>query len=168
MTTSDEHRDEIAAQERLIRSVAFLHDLSRVEVARLIGSSEDVHFEQGAIILREDDAADALYLLASGTVEASVRADGSDRVVTSITAPATFGEFGVLLAERTATVRATTAVQAWRIPRGRFEQLVRERPTLGLSIAPLARAIRIRSMSCGYGATRLSQRRPAPTHQARL
>jgi divalent anion:Na+ symporter, DASS family len=142
VTTSNEHRDEIAAQERLIRSVAFLHDLSRVEVARLIGSSEDVHFEQGAIILREDDAADALYLLASGTVEASVRADGSDRVVTSITAPATFGEFGVLLAERTATVRATTAVQAWRIPRGRFEQLVRERPTLGLSIArALATAI---------------------------
>src|SRR5207237_368638 len=49
--------------------------------------------------------------------------------------PATFGEFGVLLGERTATVRAISAVQAWRIPRDRFERLARERPGLGLAIA---------------------------------
>ncbi|MEP6752351.1 MAG: SLC13 family permease [Candidatus Dormiibacterota bacterium] len=135
VTPSDEHRDEIAAQEQLIRSIDFLRDLDRVDIARLIGSSEDAHFATGAVIVREGEVADSLYLLASGTVEVSVQAGGTDRSVTSITAPASFGEFGVLLAERTATVRAITDVQTWRIPRDRFERIVRDRPALGLAIA---------------------------------
>ncbi len=135
MTSTDEHRDEVAAQEQLLRSIDFLRNLDRVDIARLIGSSEDVHFASGAVIVREGEVADALFLLANGTVEVTVRADGTDRSVTSLTAPATFGEFGLLLAERTATVRASTPVQAWRIPRDRFERLVRERPAIGLAIA---------------------------------
>jgi di/tricarboxylate transporter/CRP-like cAMP-binding protein len=135
VSAGEEHGDEIAAQEQLIRSIGFLRDLDRVDVARLIGSSQDVHFKAGDVIVREGDAADSLYLLASGRVQVSVLASGSDEAVASIDAPATFGELGLLLAERTATVRAVTAVQAWRIPRPRFEQLVRDRPALGLAIA---------------------------------
>ena len=112
-----------------------MRDLDRVDIARLIGSSEDVHFAPGDVIVREGEPADSLYLLASGTIEVSVRAEGADRSVRSISAPATFGELGVLLGERTATVGAISAVQAWRIPRDRFERLVRERPALGLAIA---------------------------------
>jgi DASS family divalent anion:Na+ symporter len=142
MTPTDEHSDEIAAQEQLIRSIDFLRDLDRVDIARLIGSSEDRHYAPDAVIVREGDVADSLYLLASGTVEVSVLADGTDRSVRSITAPATVGELGLLLAQRTATVRAITDVQAWRIPRARFESLVRDRPALGLSIArELAQAL---------------------------
>ena len=135
MTLTDEHGEEIAIQEQLLRSIDFLHDLDRVDIARLIGFSEDAHFAPGEVIVREGEVADSLYLLASGTVEVSVRGDGADRSVRSIFAPATFGEFGVLLGERTATVRAISAVQAWRIPRDRFERLARERPGLGLAIA---------------------------------
>jgi di/tricarboxylate transporter len=135
VTVNDEHGEEVAVQEQLLRSIDFLHDLDRVDIARLIGSSEDAHFDPGEVIVREGEVADSLYLLASGTVEVSVRADGADRSVRSISAPATFGEFGVLLGERTATVRAISAAQTWRIPRDRFERLVRERPALGLAIA---------------------------------
>jgi divalent anion:Na+ symporter, DASS family len=135
VTSTDEHSEEVAAQEQLLRSIDFLRDLDRVDIARLIGSSEDAHFAPGEVIVREGEVADSLYLLASGTVEVSVHADGTERSVRSISAPATFGEFGVLLGERTATVGAVSAVQAWRIPRDRFERLVRERPALGLAIA---------------------------------
>jgi divalent anion:Na+ symporter, DASS family len=135
VTPTDEHGEEVAAQEELLRSIDFLQDLDRVDIARLIGSSEDAHFAAGDVIVREGEAADCLYLLASGTVEVSVRADGTDRSIRSISAPATFGEFGVLLGERTATVSATSAAHAWRIPRDHFERLVRERPSLGLAIA---------------------------------
>jgi di/tricarboxylate transporter/CRP-like cAMP-binding protein len=132
---SDQHREEADAQEGLLRSIKFFRDLDRVDIARLIGGSEDAHFLAGAVIVREGEAADSLFLLASGEVEVSVRADGSERSVTTILAPGTFGEFGLLLAERTATVRAVTAVHAWRIPRERFERVVRERPQLGLAVA---------------------------------
>jgi di/tricarboxylate transporter len=130
-----EHTDEIAAQEELLRSIDYLRDLNRVDIARLIGSSEDAHFDVGTVIVREGDVADSLYLLAHGTVEVSVLSDGADQAVASITAPATFGDFGVLLAERTATVRAVTYVHVWRIPRLHFERLLRERPELGVAIA---------------------------------
>ena len=135
MTPTGEHSDEIAAQEQLLRSIDYLRDLDRVDIARLIGSSEDAHFELGTVIVREGEVADSLYLLARGTVEVSVGVDGAERSVGSISAPATFGDFGVLLAERTATVRAVTDVQVWRIPRHHFERLLHERPALGLAIA---------------------------------
>ena len=135
MTLAGEHGEEVAVQEQLLRSIDFLRDLERVDIARLIGSTEDAHFADGEVIVREGEVADSLYLLARGTVEVSVRADGADRAVRSISAPATFGEFGVLLGKRTATVRAISSVQTWRIPRDRFERLVRERPALGLAIA---------------------------------
>ena len=135
MTSTDEHAEEIAAQEQLLRSVEYLRGLDRVDIARLIGASEDAHFAAGTVIVREGQVADSLYLLASGVVEVSVRVDEGDRLVTSITAPATFGDLGLLLNERTASVRAVTDVQAWRIPRPDFDRLVRERPQLGLAIA---------------------------------
>jgi hypothetical protein len=50
VTSGDEHPDEIAAQEELLRSIDYLRDLSRVDIARLIGSSEDAHFEVGMSI----------------------------------------------------------------------------------------------------------------------
>jgi di/tricarboxylate transporter len=135
VTAAGEHAHEIAAQERLLRSVEYLRDLDRVDIARLIGSSEDAHFAPGTVIIREGEVADSIYLLASGTVEVSLNVDGGDRSVTSISAPATFGDLGLLLNERTATVRAVTEVQAWRIPRHDFERLLRERPQLGVAIA---------------------------------
>ncbi len=135
MTSTNEHSDELAAQEELLRSVAYLRNLDRVDIARLIGASEDTHFMPGAVIVTEGEAADSLYLLAAGTLEVSVTAGGSERILRTISAPATFGDFGLLLAQRTATVRALTGVQAWRIPRDHFERLLRERPALGLAMA---------------------------------
>lgn len=135
MTSTEEHPEEIAAQEQLLRSVEYLRDLDRVDIARLIGSSEDVHFAAGTVILREGQVADSLYLLASGTVEVSVGVDRGERSVTSITGPSTFGDLGLLLNKRTANVRAVTDVQAWRIPRADFERLLRDRPQLGRAIA---------------------------------
>jgi di/tricarboxylate transporter len=161
VTPGGEHPDEIAAQEKLLRSIDYLRDLSRVDIARLIGSSEDAHFDSGTVIVREGDVADSLFLLAHGTVEVTVLSDGADRSVASITAPATFGDFGVLLAERTATVRAITDVHVWRIPRLHFERLLRERPELGLAVARgLAGAIDRRDrMRVGA-----PLRQPTPSH----
>ncbi len=135
MSSPRGHVDELAAQEQLLRSVTYLRDLGRVDIARLIGASEDMHFAPDTVIVREGAAADSLYLLGRGEVELSVSVDGVERSIRTIAAPATFGEFGLLLAHRTATVRAVTEVQAWRIPRDRFERLLGERPSLGLAMA---------------------------------
>ena len=84
--------------------------------------------------MNEGDPADGLYLLERGEVAVSIRS-GEDVEVATVAAPSHFGDLGLLLARRTATIRARTDGRVLRLPRERFEQLVRERPDIGLGIA---------------------------------
>lgn len=49
--------------------------------------------------------------------------------------PAYFGEMGLLLGKRTASVRTASDVRAWRLSRERFEQIVRQQPSIALAVA---------------------------------
>jgi CRP-like cAMP-binding protein len=63
--------------------------------------------------------------------------ESPDRAVDvgKIRGPGTFGEMGLLISRRTATLRATTDARLWRLPRASFEQLVRDRPEIGVRVA---------------------------------
>ncbi len=113
-----------------------------------MGALEERAFPAGEVIVREGAEANGLYLLERGEATVSIRAadppDGSpgedqrtpgDVEIATVTAPGHFGDMGVLLARRTATVRARTDVLVRRLPRERFEQLVRERPDVALTVA---------------------------------
>src|SRR5919204_1645347 len=103
--------------EALLRGVPFLHGLDRVDSARLIGAVEDIELQAGAVILAEGTAGDhALYLVEHGRVEVSIATAAGERSLARLEAPAYFGEMAVLLARRTATVRALTDVRLWRGP----------------------------------------------------
>jgi DASS family divalent anion:Na+ symporter len=123
------------ALEVLLRQVAFFRALERVDIARLIGALEPQHLPAGATIISEGEAADGLYLMQTGRVAVSVQAADGESSLSTLEAPAAFGEMGLLLARRTATVRALTDVRLWKLPRDRFEQLVRERPQVALNAA---------------------------------
>ncbi len=132
--------------EHLLRRVPFFRALDRVDIARLIGALEEIHFSAGTLIFAEGAEADALYLLESGRVEVMVNAADEARVLAMLEGPSHFGELGLLLARRTASARAATDAHAWKLPRLRFEQLVRERTDMGLVIAmSLAELIEERS-----------------------
>ena len=124
-----------AALEQLLRLVPYFAGVDRVSLARLAGALEPLTFPAGAVITREGDAAGELYLLAAGVITASVHAPDGAVDVGTVTAPGSFGEMGLLLSRRTATVTAMDDVRVWRLPRERFELLVRERPEIGLSVA---------------------------------
>jgi anion transporter len=121
--------------ERLLRGVPFFHELTPLDAARLVGALEEVRYPAGAVIAEEGAAGDALYLIAEGTVEISVRSPAGDLSLRRVSAPAHFGELGMLLSRRTASSRAASDVVLWRLPRRRFEQLVRDRPGVGLTVA---------------------------------
>lgn len=128
-------QDDATGLERLLRLVPYFHDLDRVSLARLAGALEPLTLPEGTIVTREGTEAHELYLLESGAVTASVVSLSGNIDVGSITAPGSFGEMGLLLSRRTATVRVAKTAKVWRLPRERFEQLVRERPDIGLAIA---------------------------------
>ncbi|HET9000150.1 MAG TPA: SLC13 family permease [bacterium] len=155
-----DHRHKVSSSpepvDALLRCVPFFTDLDRVDIARLIGGLERVHVPAGTVIFSEGARADALYLLERGKVNITVRTADGDRSVAVLEAPQHFGDLGLLIARRTASARAITDVDAWRLPRERLEQVVRERPAIGLAMAAsLATLIDERSRE-RVGATRSS------------
>ncbi len=107
-------------------------------MARLLGALEEMHAPAGTQVVTEGADADALYLLERGEVEVSLAAPDRQRSLARLEAPAHFGELGLLLARRTSSVRTLTDAHIWKLPRERFEQLVRERPQVGLAVASSA------------------------------
>jgi anion transporter len=132
-TNDDTPRADTLAD--LILTVPFFRGLRRLDVARLVGALEAVEAPVGAILVAEGEPANALYLLESGSVDVTLATDAGPRHLASIEAPGFFGELGLLLSTRTATIEALTDVRLWRLPRERFEQVVREQPQLGMAAA---------------------------------
>ncbi len=161
--------DSFGSLEGFILRVPFFRTLDRVDIARLVGALESVHFPAGTLIFSEGAEADALYLLESGRVEVLVKATKGERRLTEIEAPAHFGELGLLLAQRTASVVAMTDVHAWTLPRRRFEQLARERVAIGLAVATaLAELIDQRSREHVGAPTAPGARRPVGLESPRV
>ena len=150
----------------LLRNVPFFHSLNRVDIARMIGELEEVRIPAGMLLFTEGAEADALYLLAAGRVRVSVGVAVGERVLAELEAPACFGELGLLLARRTSTVGAITEVRAWKLPRDRFQKLVRERPALSLAVAAAAVELLERSQRNLVGAPLAEPREWRPTRPA--
>lgn len=104
-------------------------------LARLAGSLEELRLPADTLLMSEGDIADALYLLEEGRITLTIASESGDVQVGELEGPAQFGELGMLLERRSATARTQTAARLWKLPRARFEDLVRERPEIGLTVA---------------------------------
>jgi CRP-like cAMP-binding protein len=157
---------ETAAKARLLEPrVALLESLeifekaSRPVLERLATAAAQVSFAPADMILREGDAADALYVLAEGEVQVSARgADGGpDQPIAVLTAPGYFGEIGVLeRIPRTATVSALTGCACERIDgESLLDALTASPPSSSLMETAQGRlAVTHPSRSLTYGADR--------------
>jgi hypothetical protein len=107
----------LAPRVELLGQLEFFANASRTVLERLAGSSEEMEFRAGDEIVREGEAADALYVLIDGDVEVSARGElDSERVIRTMSAPSYFGEIGVLEhIPRTATVTAVSDCRCERI-----------------------------------------------------
>jgi len=106
-------RTSAAAAERLRPRVRLLSELDllagadRRTLERLAAAAEEVVMPAGQVVIREGDAADALWILADGQLSVSVNGDGPEpRELPPVTAPGYVGELGLLHGiPRTASVR---------------------------------------------------------------
>ncbi|HTD53024.1 MAG TPA: cyclic nucleotide-binding domain-containing protein, partial [Thermoanaerobaculia bacterium] len=100
--------------------------------ALVVDSFEPVSFSFGDTIVREGEVADAFYVLASGRARIVKNADTSDEIpMSSLRAGDSFGEMGLLdHSTRTATVRASSDVRAWRLDKSVFEALLVQTPEI--------------------------------------
>ena len=102
----------------LLERLTIFEAAPRPTLQAVAGAATEVEPVAGATIVSEGDPADALYVLAAGTVEVTARgeAGGPTQRIRTMTAPSYFGEIGVLRRiPRTATVTAGDGCRLLRI-----------------------------------------------------
>ncbi|MGH2870024.1 MAG: MFS transporter [Solirubrobacteraceae bacterium] len=102
---------ELAPTVARLEALGIFAGARRPVLERVAAAATEVRFAAGEPIVREGDAAEALYVLIAGEVQVSARGEtgGAERPIRIMTAPSYFGEIGVLeQIARTATVTALT------------------------------------------------------------
>ena len=107
---------ELEPKVALLEQIEIFAKARRPILERLAAAATEVRFPPASTIIREGDAADALYVLADGDVQVSVRGEGAQLTLAELAAPNYFGELGVLEGiPRTATVTALTECRCEQI-----------------------------------------------------
>jgi CRP-like cAMP-binding protein len=138
-------RDENARVFARLRKRA-LEAISRVDIfssltpeerAELASRLRFVPFGVGEAILVQGETGEYLVVLSRGSAEVTVAVDGGEpsRIAT-LEAPDFCGEFGMLTGERRqASVLATTEVDAWRLSRDDFQEILAQRPAISEEVS---------------------------------
>ena len=108
----------LAPRVAILEQLGMFAAAHQLVLERLAAVETDLSFGPATVIVREGDIADAMYVLVGGEVE--VRAHGElgqpDRLICTLSAPAYFGEIGVIeRIPRTATVTTLTTCECARI-----------------------------------------------------
>jgi CRP/FNR family transcriptional regulator, cyclic AMP receptor protein len=120
----------------VLRRVPFFADIEPPKLKALAYVSERVGFDDGKIVCRQGDPGDAAYLIIDGEADIVLEDPISGPVtVATLGANDIVGEMAILTAEpRNATVRAKGRLIALRIAKEPFMRMVREFPTMAVSI----------------------------------
>ena len=147
----------LATEVEMIRQAPLFNALAPSLRKLLCFSSESLFYEAGQVIFGEGDAADAAYIVLQGAVELSVRTPKGPWVVNRLGCNDILGETGLLGdTARTATATAASRVEALRITKDLFCDILRESPDAALQLSrALARRL-------AYTTAQLQQRMQGP------
>jgi CRP-like cAMP-binding protein len=136
ITFDVDRRSEVTARAVLPRTPLF-SALSEPDLARLIAGVRREDLAQGETLFSQDDAGDALYVIASGEVAVLVRdpiaAEGGDapKEIARLAEGSFFGEIALLTsAPRSATIQARAATELLVIDRQLVHTLIAESPEM--------------------------------------
>ena len=119
----------------LLRRVPIFAEIEPSKLKLLAFMSERVGFDPGRPLVRQGDPADAAYLIIEGHAEVMVETPAGSVLVATNGPNELVGEMGILCdAPRNATVCAKDRVVALRISKEPFMRMVREFPTMAVSI----------------------------------
>lgn len=108
-------------------------ELSKLKV--LAFTSERVSFRTGETLFRQDEEADAAYVILEGHVGIQVETLQGPRTIATVGDNGLVGEIGILCdLPRTATVRALGPVTTLRIAKDQFFRLIEAFPQIAVSV----------------------------------
>jgi len=101
-----------------LRAFGCFQDFTDEEAAAVARLLEPIRLAGGDVLFHQGDTGDAIYLLASGTVEIRVQLPGEDEhLAATLEAGALFGEISPLLGEpRKAAAVAAMDAELWQLP----------------------------------------------------
>jgi CRP-like cAMP-binding protein len=115
--------------------VPYFTEIEPAKLKLLAFMSERVAFDDGKRLFRQGDPGDAAYLIIDGEAEIILEGPGGPIMVATLGANEITGEMAILGgAPRSATVRAKGRLVTLRIPKEPFMRMVREFPSMAISI----------------------------------
>jgi len=119
-----------------LRRVYVFSELESDELARVGGRMLSVKFPAGSVLCRDGETADRLFLIASGSVDVLKGSpDGQDVTVATLGPGDTAGEMALFGGSpRSATLRATSDVDAWILDYAGFQRLLDEHPEIARAL----------------------------------
>jgi len=120
----------------LLMTTPLLKGIPREALFRIAAAMRRRRLTAGTIVVRQGDPGHALYFLASGRLEATVRGgDPEAPPVGVLEPPRWFGELAILTRHpRTATVTAVVDSEVWTLSRKAFEALFVQYPGLSRNV----------------------------------
>ena len=133
------------AVEEVLANVELFAELDKDDIDRIAKSAIVRDFQKGDVIVRENEAGVALYIVARGTVEVvKGLGSGSEQKLAELTEGSFFGEMALFDNHvRSASVRAVENTQCIVITKWDFNAELSQNADLGMKmLAVLARRIR--------------------------
>jgi CRP/FNR family cyclic AMP-dependent transcriptional regulator len=119
----------------LLRQVPIFSEIEPAKLKLLAFMSERVGFDPGKRLMQQGDPADAAYLIIDGHADVILETSAGPVVVATLGANDFVGEMAILGdVPRNATVRAKDRLIALRISKEPFMRMVREFPSMAVSI----------------------------------
>ena len=119
----------------VLRRVPFFAEIEPAKLKLLAFMSERVAFDPGKRLFRQGDPGDAAYLIIAGEAEVIAETPAGPLVLATLGTNEIVGEMAILgNVPRAATVRAKDRLITLRISKEPFMRMVREFPTMAVSI----------------------------------
>ncbi len=119
----------------LLRRVRLFAEIEPTKLKLLAFMSERVAFDPGKLLMRQGDPGDAAYVIIEGHVEVIADTPVGPVTLATLGANEIVGEVAILCNRpRNATVRAKDRLIALRISKEPFMRMVREFPSMAISI----------------------------------
>lgn len=119
--------------EQLLSQVPLFAGLPDAELKWLAGSLQTCSFAPGEVLFSEGEIGDAFYIVRRGQIEVVKNLGGADERTLAIRTAGEFvGEMSLLheAGQRTASVRAVSHAELWRMSRAEFNAILYRQPML--------------------------------------
>jgi len=119
----------------MLRKIPMFANIDAAKLKLLAFTSQRLSYESGDVLFRQGDPGDAAFLIIAGTAEVTIDTENGPLTVATLGDHDFVGEIAILCdVPRTATVAASSRLEALRIEKDLFFRMIREFPEIAREV----------------------------------